>query len=47
MEKRDKTLQEMMQELRENIESAPPEKQAELRSYISGFLAALEQLKDK
>lgn len=47
MEKREQTLHEMMQELAERIERAPAEKKAELRSYLSGYLAALEQMQGK
>ena len=44
MEKRETSLQEEMQELAELIKAAPKEKQMELRSFINGYIAALEQM---
>jgi ribosomal protein S17E len=47
MDKREKSLQEEMQELKAKIGSLPEEKQKELRSYICGYMAALKQMQQQ
>ena len=47
MDKREQDLHEMMAELTAKIDSYPEEKQRELRLYLSGYLAGMEQTTDK
>ena len=47
VDKREQDLHEMMAELTAKIDSYPEEKQRELRLYLSGYLAGMEQTTDK
>ena len=42
-----KSRQELLQELAENIEQAPPDMQRELEIYLTGYLDALRQVMPK
>lgn len=43
----EQNLHELMAELAERIKSAPAEKQADLRNFLSGYLAALERMQEQ
>lgn len=42
-----KSRQELMKELADNIDMAPPEMQRELEIYLTGYLDALKQVVPK
>lgn len=42
-----KSRQELMQELADKIDMAPPEMQRELEVFLTGYLAALQQVMPK
>lgn len=47
MEKREKTLEELMQELAKQVEDFPAEKKEQLATFIDGLLHAVTIMKEK
>lgn len=47
MDDNNMTLEALMKDLAEKIKGAPKEKEMELRSFLHGYLAALEQMQPK
>lgn len=47
MDTENKSLHELMQEAAQKIEKAPEEKKNELKTFLTGYLTALEQILPK